>query len=105
MRWHVLFPLVTVPLLAACNSKTLVIESNTAWQGEVTGYVTLSGRDGATIDLKDASGTVCWTLAKTTSAGTLRAYLKEEDWLGLHVSYAGDATTSEPNGQIGGCLQ
>jgi len=104
MRWHFLFPLVTVPLLAACNSKTLVIESNTAWQGEVTGYATLSGRDGATIDLDGATGNVCWTLEKTTSAGTLRAYLKESDWLGLSVRYAGDAKTTEPNGQIGGCL-
>ena len=105
MRWRSLLPLVILPLLMACNSKTLVIESNTSWQGEVEGYVTLAGRDGATIDIKDAPGTVCWNLTKTTSAGTLRAYLKESDWLGMNVRYAGDATTTEPNGQIGGCLQ
>lgn len=104
MRWHPLFALVAVPLCAACNSKTLVIESDTSWNGEVQGYVTLSGRDNATIDLDDAPQSVCWTLAKTTSAGTLRAYLKEEDWLGLSKDYVGDATTTEPNGQIGGCL-
>lgn len=105
MKWHSLSAVVVVPLLAACNSKTLVIESNTTWQGEVVGVVTLSGRDNATIELNDAPGGICWTLAKTTSAGTLRAYLHEEDWLGLSERYAGDASTTEPNGQIGGCLQ
>jgi hypothetical protein len=105
MRWRTLLALVAVPMFAACNSKTLVIESDTSWSGEVQGYVTLSGRDNATIDLDNAPQNFCWTVAKTTSAGTLRAYLKEEDWLGLSKDYVGDAKTTEPNGEIGGCVQ
>lgn len=105
MRWQFVPPLLALALCAACNSKVLVVESNTTWSGTVEGYVTLSGRDNATIDLDDAPQAFCWTLTKTTSAGTLRAYLKDEDWLGLSTSYLGDATTTEPNGQIGGCRQ
>jgi len=96
---------LAVPLVVACNTKTLVIESNTSWQGEVTGVFSLSGRDDATIELDDAPASLCWTVSKTTSAWTLRAYLKEEDWLGLSKNYTGDATTTAPNGQIGGCIQ
>ena len=36
----------TVLLLAAgCDHKTLTVESNTSWQGDVTGYGSFEGSD------------------------------------------------------------
>lgn len=98
-------PLVLLLGLAACETKELVIESNTAWAGEITGYGAVAGEGNAVIDLTDAPSDVCWTLRKTTSAGTLRAYLRDETWFGLGNEIDGDQTTTLPNGEIGGCNQ
>lgn len=103
MRWYGL----TVPLLTGalmgCDSKELVIQSNTGWEGTVAGIGTIAGQGNDVIDLSDAPSDVCWELRKTTSAGVLRAYLRDETWFGLGTEYDGDQATSEPGGQIGGC--
>lgn len=95
----------TVLLLStACNHKTLTVESDTSWEGDVTGYGTFGGSGGSELDLDNAPNNFCWTFRKTTTAGTLRAYVHHEDWLGLRSEYIGDATTTAPGGEIGGCI-
>lgn len=96
--------LAAVLASAACNHKTLTVESDTSWQGDVTGYGTFGGTGRDEIDLDNAPDNFCWTFRKTTSAGTLRAYIHHEDWLGLRSEYIGDATTTAPGGEIGGCI-
>lgn len=103
MRSHLLLLPLLVLGLAGCDEKVLIIESNTAWQGDVTYVGGVSGQGGASIDLSDVPSDVCWTLRKTTSAGTLRAYLKDDTWFGLGKEVDGDQTTTAPNGEIGGC--
>jgi hypothetical protein len=103
MRWgRLTFPVV-VAILAGCDSKELVVQSNTGWTGTITDIGTVSGTGNEVIDLSDAPTNVCWELRKTSSAGVLRAYLRDETWFGLGKEYDGDQTTSEPGGQIGGC--
>lgn len=105
MRSRTLLPLLAVLVLAACDEKTLVIESNTAWTGTITYGGSVSGTGSATVDLSDVPSDVCWTLRKTTSAGVLRAYLRDETWFGLGEEIDGDQTTVEPNGEVSGCNQ
>jgi hypothetical protein len=105
VRWRALLIPAVVVVLAACDTKELVIQSNTTWDGTITGYGDVAGSGNAVIDLTDAPSNVCWTLKKTTSAGTLRAYLADETWFGLGKEYDGDQTTTEPSGQIEGCNQ
>jgi hypothetical protein len=102
MSRRALIPLLFLAL-AACESKELVIESNTVWAGSITGYGPVEGQGNAVIDLTDAPSDVCWTLRKLTSAGTLRAYLRDETWFGLGREIDGDQTTTAPGGEIGGC--
>ena len=96
--------LSAVMALSACDHKTLTVESDTTWQGDVTGYGSFGGSGGGEVDLDNAPDSFCWTFTKKTSAGTLRAYVHHEDWLGLRDEFVGDATTTEPNGTIGGCI-
>jgi len=103
--WRALLIPAVVAVLAGCDSKELVIQSNTAWKGSITDYGEVAGSGNAVIDLTDVPSNVCWTLQKDTSAGTLRAYLRDETWFGLGKEYDGDQTTSEPAGQIKGCNQ
>jgi len=94
---------LALALLAGCDGKVLVIESNTLWSGQVTGIGQIADSGSAEIDISDAPSSVCWTLTKRTSAGTLRAYLRDETWFGLGTEYDGDSTTSEPGGSVTGC--
>ena len=105
MKWHGLVIPVLVASLAGCDSKELVIQSNTSWEGSVTGVGAVAGSGNEVIDLSDAPSDVCWELRKTSSAGVLRAYLRDETWFGLGTEYDGDQSTSEPAGQIEGCNQ
>ncbi len=99
-----LIPLMAVAL-GACDEKVLVIESNTAWEGTIDYLGGVTGEGSASVDLSDVPSDVCWVLRKTTSAGTLRAYLEDDTWFGLGKEVDGDQSTSAPNGEIGGCNQ
>jgi hypothetical protein len=96
---------VLVAALAGCDSKELVIQSNTGWEGTISGYGAVTGSGNAILDLSDVPSNVCWELRKTSTAGVLRAYLRDETWFGLGTEYDGDQSTSEPAGQIEGCNQ
>ena len=105
MRIQLLAVPLAVLFLTGCDEKFLVIESNTSWEGEVIPGGSISGEGNAEVDLTDQPSDVCWTLRKTTSAGVLRAYLRDETWFGLGEEFDGDQTTSAPGGEIGGCNQ
>ncbi len=92
-------------LLSACGGKTLVVESDTSWTGHVDHLGTVAGRGDREFGLGEFRGEVCWTLAKTTSLGTLRAYARDDTWFGLGSQVDGDASTTAANGQVAGCAQ
>jgi hypothetical protein len=92
-------------LVCACSGKTLVVESDTSWSGTIDRLGTVAGRGGREFGLGGLQGEVCWTLVKTTSLGTLRAYARDETWFGLGAEVDGDASTTAPNGQVAGCAQ
>ncbi len=101
-------PLLSLLLLAAagttaCGDKVLYVESNASWAGTVDGLGAVSGAGSTDFDVSEVEGEVCWTLRKTTLAGTLRAYVKDEGPFGAGSDIEGLETTSEPYGEIGGC--
>ncbi len=87
----------------ACGDKVLYVESNASWAGTVDGIGAVTGTGSADFDVAEVDGEVCWTLHKTTLAGTLRAYVKDEGAFGASSDIEGLETTSEPYGEIGGC--
>jgi len=95
--------LAVLVLATGCGGTTLVVESDTSWAGSVDGYGAISGRLKAEYDLGDAAGR-CWTVAKTTEAGTLKAYSKTSEWFGLGDEVNGESATTEPMGTITGCV-
>jgi hypothetical protein len=104
MRLRVLV-LVPALLLLGCDEKSLVIESDTAWTGSINHLGPVSGEGSGEFDLSDFPSDVCWQLRKTSSAGTLRAYLRDETWFGLGKEIDGDQTTTAPSGEVRGCNQ
>lgn len=94
-----------VLLLCGCSGKTLVVESDTSWAGTIDRVGTVAGRGGKEFGLGGLQGEVCWTLAKSTALGTLRAYAKDDTWFGLGSQVDGDAVTTAANGQVTGCAQ
>lgn len=92
-------------LLCGCSGKTLVVESDTSWSGEIDRVGSVAGRGDGEFDLGGLHGEVCWTLAKTTSLGTLRAYARDDTWFGLGSETDGEAVTTAPNGRVQGCAQ
>ncbi len=87
----------------ACGDKVLYVESNASWAGSVDGIGDVTGTGNEEFDVSEVEGEVCWTLRKTTLAGTLRAYVKDEGAFGAGSDIEGLETTSEPYGEIGGC--
>ena len=71
--------LTLLVLVTGCGGTTLVVQSDTSWAGSVDGYGAVSGRFRAEYDLGDAAGR-CWTISKTTEAGTLQVYSKTSEW-------------------------
>ena len=106
MTWR---PPPVLPLLVlaagatACGDKVLFVESNASWAGTVAGLGEVSGTGNADFDLSEVDGEICWTLRKTTLAGTLRAYLRDEGAFGAGPDVHGLEATIEPYGEIGGC--
>jgi hypothetical protein len=96
--------LALLVLLTGCGGTTLVVESDTSWAGSVDGFGAISGRFKAEYELHDADGK-CWTVSKTTEAGTLRVYSKTSEWFGLGDQVSGESTTTEPMGTVTGCVQ
>lgn len=103
MSWSAPVGLAAVLLLAACDGKVLVIESDTSWEGSISYGGPIEGSGNASIDLSDVPTDVCWVVKKTTELGTLRVYLEDENWFGLTDEVDGDQTTSEPEGEVQGC--
>ena len=100
-------------VLIGCTDKTLHVESDTSWAGTL-GVVwptvdvpaTIHGHGNAQYTLGGlGAGEVCWKIAKTTSAGTLRAYADDKTWFGLGSEVDGEATTTAPAGEVTGCTQ
>jgi hypothetical protein len=102
MRAH--WGLAVLAFVAGCGGTTLVVDSDTSWAGSVDGYGAISGRLEAQYDLGDA-GKECWTVSKTTDAGTLRVYSKTSQWFGLGDEVSGESTTAQPMGTVTGCVQ
>jgi hypothetical protein len=92
-----------IVLLAACDTQDLYIESDTQWAGTV-GDRQVEGEGNAVIDLSGVPhARSCWRLEKRTTAGTLRAYLRDKTWFGLGTEIDSDQTTTAPNGVVEGC--
>jgi len=96
---------IGVLLLCGCSGKTLVVESNTSWSGEIDRVGTVAGRGGKEFGLSGLRGEVCWVITKSTSLGTLRAYARDDTWFGLGSEVDGEAVTTAPNGRVEGCAQ
>jgi hypothetical protein len=89
--------------LSACADKTLFIESNAHWSGEVDGIGAVAGSGEADYEL-NGEGDICWAIRKTTLAGTLRTYVKSENAFGLGSDIEHLETTSDPYGEVAGCM-
>lgn len=92
-------------VLLGCGDKTLYVESNAPWEGTVDGVGSVSGTGNEDFDVSEQDGEICWTLRKTTLAGTLRAYVEDESMFGLGVAVEGLETTTQPYGEVGGCSE
>ena len=88
--------------LAACQSKTLEIESDTQWSGSVGGTSsrTIDGSGNSSVDI-DANDTICWDFQKQTQGGRLRVYAKVHSITGNDRD--GDETTTAQFGIASGC--
>ena len=95
--------LACLALVTSCGGTTLVVDSDTSWAGTVGGFGPISGRLRAEYDLADAANQ-CWTVSKTTEAGTLRVYAITSEWFGLGDEVNGEGLTTEPLGSVTGCL-
>ena len=89
----------------ACGSKTLVVESDTSWAGAVGEVGSVEGRGRATYELSATADRICWSLAKLSEAGTLRAYAQRSTFFGLGSDVEAEATTTAPLGSVTGCIQ
>ena len=94
--------LTTALVLVGCDKPTLYVESNTAWTGRVGGSdaqysAEVQGEGNKVYELR--SGTTCWEFRKLTADGTLRAYATKR---GNRTE--GDDKTTQPFGQIAGCV-
>jgi hypothetical protein len=98
------YTLALLALLTACGGTTLVVDSDTSWAGSVDGYGSIAGRLRAEYDLNDGAGR-CWTVSKTTEAGTLRVYSTTSEWFGLGEEVSGESTTTQPMGSVTGCAR
>lgn len=98
-----LIPVVLMLAFAGCEERTLVVESNTDWDGYITGEGGGSSVQGSgnRVFRDFDSGTFCWTFQKDSRAGTLRAYMKTP--LLITESKRGDATTNAEFGVVSGC--
>jgi hypothetical protein len=91
-------------LLLGCGGTKVVVDSDTSWTGSISGFGDISGRGRAEYEL-DVGGGSCWSVSKTTEAGTLRVYSKRSEWFGLGEEVSGEATTTAPLGSVAGCVR
>src|SRR4051812_7026771 len=90
---------------AACQSRTLEIESNTQWSGSIggNGSETIQGSGNRSIDIGTEGGSYCWAIQKQTRTGSLRVYVKAHTITG--TDNQGDASTSADFGVVSGCAE
>ena len=105
MRVARALPCVALFALAACGSRELHVESDTRWTGTIEGMGSVSGSGTRVIDLNRAPSPVCWSIGKTTSAGTLHVYGRQSSFGGTEVDIIDEGTTNAPNGVVQGCLR
>ena len=105
MRRAALLPIISTLFIAGCGGRVVHIESDTSWTGTIDGIGQVSGRGGQTFALDAVSTPVCWTITKSTSAGTLRVYSEASTWFGLGEDVEAEQTTTAPNGQVTGCVR
>jgi hypothetical protein len=105
MRISALLPIVSTLVIAGCGGRVIHIESDTSWSGTIDGIGAISGRGSKTFALDAVSSPICWTITKTTAAGTLRVYSEQSTWFGLGEDIEAEQTTTEPNGDVTGCVR
>lgn len=98
-------PIVSMLLVAGCGNRVIHIESDTDWSGTIDGIGVVSGRGSKTFALDAVSSPVCWTITKMTDAGTLRVYSEASTWFGLGEDIEAEQTTTEPHGDVTGCVK
>ena len=92
--------------LMACGEDTVVIvESDTAWRGDIEQYGAVQGHGNAEFDISDSEDEICWTFVKQSEHGTLRVYADDDTWLGLGSQIDGEQTTTAPHGEVRGCAR
>lgn len=97
--------IVTTLFVAGCGGRVIHIESDTDWSGTIDGIGVVSGRGSKTFALDAVSSPICWTITKLTDAGTLRVYSEASTWFGLGEDIDGEQTTTEPHGDVTGCVK
>lgn len=93
---------LSAPILAACSERTLVVESDTAWNGGIFGpggSQFEEGSGGARYDLSGARH--CWLFEKETAGGVLRVYVESTSIAG--PSRVSESSTVEPFGVVDAC--
>ncbi|MGE5091823.1 MAG: hypothetical protein ACM3OH_06590 [Bacillota bacterium] len=105
LRMAALLPIMSTVLIAGCGGRVIHIESDTSWSGTIDGIGAVSGRGSTTFALDAVSSPVCWTITKLTAAGTLRVYSEASTWFGLGEDIEAEQTTTEPNGDVTGCVK
>jgi len=98
MKW-----LLLLLTLTACGGKTLVIESDTSWLGNLDGTGEIQGRGNAKYEVADIAP-ICWSIRKTQEPGTLRAYMDTKTWFDLGNEIEGLSTTTDSLGVVSGCV-
>lgn len=106
MRIKLALPVAAVLLLSSCGGEILHIESDTSWTGSFAGSP-IEGRGYRDIAFPGVrvSDELCWTIRKTTDAGTLRVWVEKSTWFGLGNDIRADETTTQPQGLVSGCAR
>ena len=105
MRITAFLPIVSTLVIAGCGGRVIHIESDTSWTGTIDGVGAVAGRGSKSFTLDATSSPVCWVITKTTAAGTLRVYSEQSTWFGLGEDIEAEQTTTEPNGDVTGCVR
>jgi hypothetical protein len=99
------YALLAAALVACGGDTVVVVDSDTAWRGDIERYGTVEGHGHAEFDISEAKEEVCWTFVKLSDAGTLRVYADDDTWFGLGSQIDGEQTTTAPRGQVQGCAR
>jgi len=82
------------------NPRTVLVESNTLWEGKVDTF-TVSGLFDKAFAVNQK---ICWRFTKKTAEGYLRAYGSVENFeYDKGYPIYGDSITTAPFGSVSGC--